>query len=252
MSNFSAKILQNIFRLMKRLPVLKNSFIQIPAGPNKGLKFLVNSDSFYASGQYETKSIEKILNDLNDQSIVYDVGANFGYYSLAFSKVVKKVYSFEPLPKNHGITKKHLEVNNIKNVELFPYAISDISQVLRFTNSLAHSSNTYKTESSNFNNSESVIEVQGHSLDALIFEHNFPKPDFLKVDVEGAELDFLKGAEKTLREIKPKFVLATHDKLIPGIKDKCLQFLESVNYNYEETFEIKDHEGLNDFYVSPK
>ncbi len=236
---------------MKRIPLFKNTIITIPAGPNKGYKFSVNTDSYYASGQYETESIIKMLGDLDNKSVVYDIGANMGYYSLAFSKVVSQVYSFEPLPKNYDLAKKHLELNNISNVNLNPYAITDKKQKLQFTNSLAHSSNTYMTDSTSFADKNSTIEVQGYSLDNLIYDLELPKPHFLKVDVEGAELDFLKGAERVLKEVKPTFVLATHDKLIPGISKKCLAFLDSIGYSYRETEEIKDSDGLIDYFVSP-
>jgi len=237
---------------MKRLPVLKDSVITIPNGPNKGKKFIVNSDSFYASGQYEADSVMKMLDIIKDDDIVYDIGANMGYYSMAFSDCCKQVYAFEPLPKNLEIVEQHIAENNINNVDIFPYAITDEDKTLIFTSSQGTASNTYKTDSETFQSASNTIEVEGKSLDNLVLNGEIPPPNFIKIDVEGAELDLLHGAEKVLLKYKPAVVVATHDMVIPGIKDKCLAFLDKVNYKYSKTSDLKDNVGLEDYFAFPK
>lgn len=185
-----------------------------------------DSNTAYILGTYEAEAFEQLKPYLSEDDIILDVGANLGYFSLFFSKTSPrgKVFAFEPIPASKKLLDIHLAKNNITNVSTYETGISNEIGAIEFTFSENLAANTYKSESPIYANSKK-INVEVTTIDAFVTQQNLKKLDFIKIDVEGAELDVLKGAEKTLYTLKPKLLLATHDCHIDGIKQKCLAFL---------------------------
>ena len=156
--------------------------------------------------------------------VVYDVGANAGFYTLLSSVLTGnsgKVFAFEPVPQNIFYIKKHLELNKISNTVVVEKAVSNKISKLRFDLSSNPSMGHFSA------NGE--IEVETISLDEFIKQGN-PLPDLIKMDIEGAEFDALNGAEEILKTKKPIIFLATHSD---GVKKNCLELLKEMNYKIE-------------------
>ncbi len=142
-----------------------------------------------------------------------------GYYTLLFSKFGKRVYSFEPEKTNFKFLIEHIKLNNLKNVSIFNFAIYSENKTLSFQ------VNDDRTEGRISKNGK--LKIKTYSLDYLCFEKNFELPDFIKIDVEGAEFEVLKGAREVIETKKPKIFLATHGE---HIKNMCIEFLKNLRY----------------------
>lgn len=154
-------------------------------------------------GEYGQAEVDLMLSFLNENCVVYDIGANIGYHTTAFATRVKKVYAFEPHPKNFELlTKNTVEFDN---VDCAQYAVSNQWTTCRI--------NDYNpTEVGNFGNVGIVddstgIEVQAIQLDTA----DLPPPDFIKIDVEGHEFQVLQGCEKIIATKSPVIYYEAHE-----------------------------------------
>jgi FkbM family methyltransferase len=153
---------------------------------------------------------------------VYDIGANVGFFTLLASKLAGEsgtVVSFEPVPRNLAYLERHVRANKLKNVRVLPIAVSSRAGRARF----ATASNP--AMGGLVDNGE--LEVQTDSLDGLVASGQIPAPAFMKIDVEGAELDVLAGAAETLRSARPTILLSAHGYVL---HERCWSLLERSDF----------------------
>lgn len=227
MINFSAisnkSITGKILRLFLRL-IPKNAVVRILQGPLKHKKWIKGSGvNSYWLGSYELSGQKVFMENLKKGDIVFDIGANVGFYSLLAADIVGsegKVFAFEPLEENFSCLKKHIEINNYKNIFALKVAVSDQSGAAFLKKeknaSMAHLS-------------DEGINIETISLDDWIQNKKLPIPDFLKIDVEGAELKVLKGAKNFLFQRRPIIFLSVHNK---DLNKNCREFLKSLGYHF--------------------
>ena len=141
----------------------------------------------------------------NSSPIIFDVGANIGEWSLLLHKIFpeSQIFLFEPQPACQQI----IVDKNIPNSELIPKAVSSTSGVVQLYTSAENSeiASIHQRQDSYFEqNIFTPMEVETITLDSVIENHGLACIDFLKMDIEGHELDALKGATKSLeaRRIK--------------------------------------------------
>ena len=215
--------------------LFNKQFMKVMAGPLKGYLWTTHSSYEYIIGCYENPAaLHEFCKWLKPDSIFYDLGANIGFYSLLANRFITKgkIYSFEPMPFNRIIFEKHIELNkdliSVNNISLLPFAISDKEKEVIFSEDTDQKDgNTYITSSPVYGAAKDTITVQCYSIDELV-QKGYEKPGMIKIDVEGAEYDVLKGAVNTLKMYKPDLLLATHDCHLPGVKDNCIQFLQEL------------------------
>jgi len=135
---------------------------------------------------------------------VYDVGANIGYVSLSLAKRVGtqgRVIAFEPFPQNIAAFHENIQLNSLKNVQLFEFAASNHAgkSVLRLLENPATASLVWHGNDS----SASELTVRTLAIDDLVDAGEIPHPKFVKIDVEGAEGEVLEGMRRTLVAAKP-------------------------------------------------
>jgi FkbM family methyltransferase len=126
---------------------------------------------------------------------VMDVGANWGLYSLLISRAVGpsgKVYAFEPVPEIFARLKEHIALNNATNVIPVPIALSDEKGTAKMSVKGGGSSLFRRV-------SDEFVEVQVERLDDFVEREKIERVDAIKIDVEGAELKVIRGADKTLQ-----------------------------------------------------
>jgi FkbM family methyltransferase len=143
---------------------------------------------------------------------VIDGGGCWGDTALYFASEVGdsgKVFSFEFLPENMDILRRNLSLNPAltSRIELVPKALWDGSgEVIRYR---AGGPGTSLTRDHPDEDSD-ALEVTTTTIDDLARSRNLPRIDFIKMDIEGAELKALAGAEETLRTHRPRLAISAY------------------------------------------
>ncbi len=209
--------------LMKTL--LSPFTARIRAGALQGRRWVIASGSRFVKGTYEPIQSAAFQGLIQPGQVVFDVGAHVGYYTVLSSVLAGpsgQVIAFEPLPANLKYLRRHLKLNACDNVRILTNCVGEGSSIARFDDSrgtgVGHLAN------------EGSFEVQVRSLDEMVESGELPIPQFLKIDVEGAELLVLKGAERLLRRHHPTLVLSTHSD---DLDRACLQRLSEFGYDVE-------------------
>ena len=212
-------------RALQALP--ERTTIRIVQGPLRGYRWTIASSVHGCwLGTYEAERQQKIASVLKPGMTFFDIGAHVGFFTLLGAHYVSpygQVFAFEPSPHNTGSLTNHLAMNEIKHATVIQAAVSDYRGTMRFDD--GHSRETgHLSEQGN-------SRVQSVTLDSLWNEGAIPLPDAMKIDVEGAEYDVLKGAREVLRTAKPAIFLETHGE---RPHSACLSFLRGLDYRCEE------------------
>jgi FkbM family methyltransferase len=200
--------------------------VPILRGRLRGLKWIVGScDHGCWLGSYEYEKRLRFEAALRRGTVLYDIGAHVGFYSLLGAVIVGdegRVVAFEPLPRNRRYLQRHLELNGIRNVTIIEAAVASRSGRVRFAE--GGSSTTGHLSVSG------ELEVDAVAIDVLVGDGTLPDPEYIKLDVEGAEYEALRGAEATIRRTRPVIFLATHGE---EVHRRCCEFLASIGYHFE-------------------
>ena len=213
---------------------------------NAGKRILKKRGRYYAKQRYNLEftensdvnevfvdNIYSIYSDFipKEGQVVVDIGAQYGDYAILCSKVYKaKVYTFEPLPENFKEITENIKINglNERQIQAFNVALGnkDKTEVLSYSGDMAN----------NIGEGEK-IEVKFRTLDSYKI-----KPDIMKIDVEGFELDVLEGAVETIKKFHPKIIIETHSK---ELEKRTKEFLSRFDYRLK-------HEGHSVYNVNGK
>lgn len=165
-----------------------------------------------------------------EDAVCIDAGANIGLYSLALSSLAPKgrVYAFEPSPSAFSHLADNLRVNRASNVEASQLALSDREGTVTFHDFSFFSAGSFSSDEGSLLTSDSYgstsFEAPTTTLDTFVAERGIERVDFVKIDVEGAELSVLEGAVETLAKHKPVVVLefnsfgfTIHQSVLPQV-----------------------------------
>jgi FkbM family methyltransferase len=167
-----------------------------------------NSCRIYIDGFDESVSVFGIYKRvLPSAGVAIDVGANIGIHSLVMSKCVGahgRVYSYEPSPPIASKCEANLALNQVQNVVVRHTGVGECPCMMRFSDR----SGEFNIGLSCFG-PEGTEDIYVSSLDADCRDE--PKVDLIKIDVEGMELDVLRGARALLDRCNPALVLEWND-----------------------------------------
>ena len=230
-----------LIRLPLRL-VPRSAVVPVLSGINRGMRWVAGSASTNGSwiGTYEVDHIAALAQFVRPGAVVYDVGANVGYYTLALSTLVGDsghVYCFEPDARNAFMLRRHIQMNNLRNVTFVQAAVSRSSGLVGFGG---------RGEGAKIS-SESSYLLPSISLDSFLAVGN-PSPSFIKIDIEGGECDALAGAVSILSKGKAVWMLATHG---PSLRLRCCEFMANFGYRYVGFDGISDPGEAADFIAIP-
>ena len=205
----------------------RDSCIQTGAG--RGLRFNPGrSAASYVLGNHEPETQVLLTDLLGPGMTFYDIGANVGFCSMIAARMVAPgghVISFEPLPENVAALSHNAAINHFGHVTVFETALSDTDGEMTFA--ISERPTWGKLHSSNLPPDRHVddIRVSVRRLDSVVDESHLPLPQIIKMDVEGAENDVLKGARETLRRGRPILLIELH-----GTGAQVLQTLTQLDY----------------------
>ena len=194
--------------------LVKNRVYTYRRGLAKGLK-LKNGLGFFPRPLTQEDTFLMNL-DITGQTI-YDIGGYVGIFTMFFARSVGKkgkVITFEPNPLNYSIILEHLKLNNFDNVEVHQIALGKRREkgtltVRKSETGTGSLQEDIKASILQEKDSE-TIQVEINPLDSQITTNNLPKPDFVKIDVEGLEMDVLQGMSDTIKNCKPKLFIEIH------------------------------------------
>ncbi|CDM66247.1 FkbM family methyltransferase [Pyrinomonas methylaliphatogenes] len=175
---------------------------------------------------------------------VFDIGANIGLYTLLLSKLVGprgRVYSFEPNLDLLPILSRTVE--EAGNAELYPFALSNQSSETVLFVPKDHSTASLVNWAEIFKDVKEIVCKQVR-LDDLVSDGTIPLPDFVKCDVEGAELMVFEGGVQTLnREDAPIILFEANVHTTRGFGltvSSAKEFLEGMSSARFKFFEIQE------------
>lgn len=145
-------------------------------------------------GYYEEYEMSLFELEIESGSVVLDIGANIGLYTLIAARRASKVFSFEPDPRSFSNLKRNVETNNAMNVHLINKAVRNKSGKDPFCSYSKYPldrGNLHLVSRNEKMNQESII-VETISLDEF-FRDKSKRIDIVKMDIEGLELEALEG-----------------------------------------------------------
>ena len=201
-------LLGKILRLPLDL-IPPKTVLPILRGRMRGMKWVKGAGAHgYWLGSYEHDKRLAIEKGVQAGCVFYDIGANVGYYSLMAARLSEpngKVVAFEPLPRNIAFIQRHVALNRLENrITVVKAAVSDHSGTAWFDPDISTSKGHIAEVGQ--------LEVRLVCLDELVKESKIPLPDVMKIDVEGAEAEVLRGAMHILQSRHPLLYLDTHQR----------------------------------------
>ncbi len=200
----------------------------------------------YISGTYEPNSLLVLKKFLKQNDVFLDVGANAGIYTLFASRCVGeggKIISFEPSSREYALLEENVQLNALRNVVLEKRAVSDACGI-KFLRLAIEKHNGQNTLCDNFayedafsSLKESVAVV---SLDQYVKNNALKRINFIKMDIEGAELSALQGAKQIFHQYRPLLLMEICQSALKRNKislRSIYHFFETYQY---QTFSIDD------------
>lgn len=164
-----------------------------------------------------------------EPAVIYDIGANIGVSSLFFGARYPQatIYGFEPLPANYEICSMNYQ--NLNQARAFPWALGSSTRTATFEFEANNNRGGRLATSSAVNSESSTqsISVEVFTIADVIREKQLGSPELLKIDVEGAELEVLKGIGNHVASVKA-IHLETHG---PGLRAECLRWLRDNGFS---------------------
>ncbi|WP_456482138.1 FkbM family methyltransferase [Methanopyrus sp.] len=176
----------------------------------------------------EPKASKYLVNKfLNDEEVAFDVGANIGYYAIltALASRRSRVYAIEPIRENLELLRENIALNNLDNkVKALEYVVSDKCGKVRMV--LENRSNWHRIADAGDDDSDHVVEVESVTLDELS-ERLGERPTYVRMDVEGAELEVIQGMVELLESDDPPKLFIEHHVHLLGL-DATLDLIETL------------------------
>jgi len=208
--------------------------VRVFGGINRGMRWITGAGTTSGCwlGMYEEDHFLAIRKLVRPGMVVYDLGANAGFYTLALAKLVGasgRVFSFEPDARNTYLLRRHVDLNNLRNVTVVQAAVGSATGLVPFTGWEIVEKSAYL--------------VPSISLDEFIDAGN-PVPDFIKMDIEGAEAAALTGARGLLARARPNWLMATHTEQLTA---SCKATLKQSGYCFTGFDCLSDPGDAGDF-----
>ena len=182
-------------------------------------------------GRYEPAIQSVLESTLRSGDVAFDIGSNLGYFTLLMARVVGpegRVVAFEPDPEMFSALGRNLARNNEETdrVAAIPNAVGAAKGKVRFARGWRATRGRIVPEGGD-------LEVEVTTIDDVA--QRFGLPGLVKIDVEGAELEVLRGASTVLEEARPRLVVEIHS---PELERACGQLLDEFGYSWSRHTDV--------------
>ena len=214
-----------------------------------------NYESF---GNNHNRGFNHLIRNLKSVDIFFDIGAHIGLVSLPAGKEMKrtaKVVSFEPSCKNFKHLKSHVENNSLEKIIILNHCLvgeENCQRIFYSSKKESPMNSIVKSDHLNKYKKEKLMQI---TLDSFCHKSGLI-PEVIKIDVEGAEINVLKGARNILKKYKPIIYLSVHPR---HIKELGSDIIELINLIDEIGYKVEDFEGnqisnysLDEYLLTPK
>jgi FkbM family methyltransferase len=194
-------------------------------------------------GDYEKEEAALLMKNVGPGMTVLDIGANIGYFTLLLATMVGpegQVHAFEPNPAMHKRLQGNLALNvasPMGQVRVHSCALGAQAGTLDFFCPVLGFEGVGGLKDIARAPVQSVIQVPVVTLDQLVEQQELTHLDFIKMDIEGGELDVLRGAERTLSTLRPTILFEAYElNTAPyGYRVfEILSYLEARNYTVKQ------------------
>jgi len=223
-----------IFHLYLKIRFGKMSSINIANN------YPVLMDSIFIKSNWENwgsghnNGFSELMKRSLNKDIIFDIGSHIGLCALPISiySDVKRVYAFEPNLINRKYLLKHIEYNNINNIDVYDLVVGDrdLDDIEiyspRYVSGLSSILDVNKVRRNKLSLIKSTHEQI--SIDSFCNKKNI-FPSLIKIDVEGAEVRVLRGSKTILKNYKPEVILSIHPEHIRYLGDRIDEIFEICN-----------------------
>jgi FkbM family methyltransferase len=182
-------------------------------------------------GWLEIDVQEAIKRLLAQGDVFYDIGANIGFFALVGARQVGPdgaAYAFEPVPDNAQAIREGAKLNGLPNLEVIEGAVGSRAGRDRLLLVEDLSWSHLESQGGWHPGTVDTLEVEVVTIDELVRSGRIRPPDLVKIDVEGAEVDVLRGMRATIEEHQPAIVCELH-----GTAPEFLETMEALGYASE-------------------
>ena len=211
-----------------------------------GVKYQINDrqDIIYEVlqqyGYFETELIELSIEHLTKRpGVIVDVGANIGTYCLEIANKFPecKIYAFDPVLPTYEELQANIALNGFTNIEIYRVGLGDVECELEAEDPNRSGSYGPVTLLSEINKIRGDIQIPDTSIDSAVYKvrtldsFNLENVSLIKIDVEGMELEVIKGAVDTISRCSPMLISEAWN--LPWFQEhrtKLMQFVENLGY----------------------
>lgn len=183
---------------------------------------------------YELQETRMVMNLVKDNATVFDIGANVGWYSINLAAANRNaaIHAFEPIPKTFSALQKNVTLNRLNNVTLNNFGLSNHPGEFPF---YYYSEGSGNASMANLSERTEIERVNCalSTIDDYSLQNNV-SVDFIKCDVEGAELFVFQGGLETIKRDKPIVFSELLRKWAAKFNyqpDEILSFFDEIGYS---------------------
>lgn len=259
-------LIRTIFRILPYSEITK--FISLKWGfafqgdsrvvrTRRGLKIEVAPTDYlqnliYYTGTFEDHCLSVLCKLLRPGDYLLDIGANIGLFSLESARIVKEngmVYAFEPNSENYNHLLNNIKLNNFTNINAMHFGIGK-----------SHSEISLRLPKGGNKGEYTIGDVEGdiieniciEKMDDVVTNEDIKKVNFIKMDIEGAEIDALIGMKETIKKHRPIFIVEIWRDALRRFNYTpfdLVNFFQDLNYLGREIskkglFELTDPEDI--------
>ncbi|MBI2258841.1 MAG: FkbM family methyltransferase [Flavobacteriia bacterium] len=214
-----------------------------------GIKFKVDISEYISHYIYfglKDPGFDQLMSLSKDSKVIFDIGANIGFTALNMATLSKNaiVYAFEPDSFNFNKLESNFMLNNLNNLIILNFGLGDEEDKFKLAivtpdNLGGNSIDNSATE--NF----SWVEIK--RLDAFVESNDIKSLDLIKIDVEGFELNVLKGAEKIIKEHLPTMFIEVDDNNLKNHDSSAKELIIFLEKFYTNIFDAESKKKITSY-----